>query len=445
MKHLLLILILIIYPAAAHALVPQVVTSPKGIPVWFVHDATTPTTTLSFAFRGGSEQDPAEKQGRAFLMAAALTEGTQDMPADVFQQLLADKNISLGFSAGREALTGSLRFLNRYHDTALELVREAIYRPAFHSNDVGRLQAQMLASLKRQESDADFRAARLMMQQTFGGTAYANAPRGTPKTIPALTPDDLRGLHRQAFTRANILVVVVGDTTASGAGKLADAVFGDLRAGTDGATQKVDRRNVGQTWFTPWMDSEQNTIMFSAPGLAMRDADYPAALILNDLVGAGGFRAMLMEQLRKGLGATYGISASLQHLDGANFTMGSTSVQPPMTREAMQLIRDSWGSVRALPFSDSQVAVSKNYLQSAFSRDLISSQAVASYLLGLRIARLPANYADTLPKQLESVTRDDLSRVAARLYDPTQLSFVVAGPKKVEPADRTINNIWTVQ
>lgn len=442
-KYFLLLFLFLSSPA--HAMTVDEVTSPRGLNVWFVQDKTTPTVTVSFAFRGGTETDPESKQGLAFLMANAMTEGTADMPADVFQQVLSDRNIALGFTAARESVSGSLRYLLRYQDTALELARSALHMPAFRAADIARLQAQMLAALRQQEADPGFRAARLTMRQVFDNHPYGFAARGTPQSVKAISPTDVRAAHKKQFTRARLLVVVVGDTTAAEAGKIADKLFADLPKGTAPTLTSTARQNVGAVWYSPWSASEQNSIVFTAPGVAVTDPDYPAALILNDLVGAGGFRALLMNRLRQEMGATYGISAGLQSLDALAFTMGQSSVAAETTDTAIQLIRSTWGEVRELPFSGDDIAVSKNYLQSSFSRDLTSSQAVASYLLGLRISRLPRDYAEQLPQALATVTETDLTRVAARLYDPQQLSFVVVGQTIPSAKSRTVTSLWSAE
>lgn len=445
MRFAAILLSVLLSAMPAQAMTVTETTSPRGISVWFVQDATTPTVTVGFAFRGGTEMDPPDQQGRAYLMASALTEGSTEMEADVFKQLLNDRNISMGFTAARESVSGTVRYLLRYEDTALDLARAAIHNPAFRANDIARLQAQMLASLRQQEADPDFRAARLTMQQVFQGHAYSLAARGTPQTIKNIKADGVRAAHKKQFTRAGLLVVVVGDTTAQHAAAIADSLFADLPKGHTASIPPTVRQNVGHVWYSPWAASEQNSLSFTAPGVAVTDPDYPAALVLNDLAGAGGFRALLMNRLREELGATYGISAGLQSMDALAFTMGHTSVQHDATNSAMRLIRDTWGAVRDVPFDDAAIDISKNYLQSSFSRDLTSSQAIADYLLGLRLARLPRDYADTFPEALAAVTRDDLLRVAARLYDPQSLSFVVVGPTAPDAKDRTITNIWTVE
>lgn len=437
-----LLILLLLWPVHARAMVIQEITTPRGIAVWFVPDRTTPTLTVRFAFQGGSEADPATKAGRAHLMAAALNEGTAELEADTFQQLLADRNITLSFSAGREQVGGTLRYLRRYEETALTLAHDALRQPAFRTEDVARLQAQTLAILQTEATDPDFRAARLTMRQVFGAHAYGQAARGTPTSIKGITPADLRALHREQFTRARLLVAVVGDASTTEVARVVDRLFGALPAGEKWVAPQLTRQHIGALWYSPWTASEQNTIVFTAPAVSPHNADYPAALILNDLTGAGGFRALLMERLRQDLGATYGISAGMQNVAALDFTMGQTSVAPAETASTLALIRDTWAEATRMPFSDEAIAISKNYLSSSFTRDLTSSGAIANYVLGLRLAALPKDYATRLPAALAAVTPADLERVAARLYDPAALSFVVVGPSAPAGATKSLPDIW---
>lgn len=70
---LLLVSFLLPLPAFAAVKIEEV-TSAGGIKAWLVRDDKLPLIALHFAFRGGVEQDPADKQGLAELTAALLTE-----------------------------------------------------------------------------------------------------------------------------------------------------------------------------------------------------------------------------------------------------------------------------------------------------------------------------------------------------------------------------------
>ncbi|MGE3769694.1 MAG: M16 family metallopeptidase [Bdellovibrionales bacterium] len=409
-----------------------------------MHDDTTPSMTISFAFRGGSEEDPQGEQGRAHMMASLLTEGTTTMPAIEFQQRLNDYNITLGFEAGRESIQGTLRFLTRYQGEAVTLARAALMAPAFRAEDLARLQQQMLAVLKNSESDPEWRAQRLTMQQMYGGTSYGHAARGTPETLPNLKRESITAAWTRHLTRARLVITAIGAPSPDEAAKIIDNIFGDLPDGSVWQPPAIAIRERGTTWYSLWEGSKQNSIMFSAPALLPTDADYPAALVLTDILGGGGFRSLLMDSLRQTLGATYGSSLYIMPLQAAPAFMGQTAVVADKTDAVIGLIRRLWAE---LPdnLNDERIKDSVTYITGSLTRELTSAPAIADYYLGLRLQHLPSDHAARLTRQLQALTIDDLRNLAKRLYTERTPSFVVVGPVRPAGTTQTITDIWAEQ
>ena len=62
------------------------VVSPGGIEAWLVREPSVPLIAVDFAFRGGANQDPADKPGVANMVAALLDEGAGELDAKAFQR-----------------------------------------------------------------------------------------------------------------------------------------------------------------------------------------------------------------------------------------------------------------------------------------------------------------------------------------------------------------------
>ena len=114
-----------ISPSQAAAKI-QHLTSPGGIEVWFVQDATVPLIAMEYSFAGGSAQDPKDKPGVANLVGDLLDEGSGDLDSKTFHERLDRRAIELSFSATRDYFRGSLRMLRDNKDEAFELLRMSL-------------------------------------------------------------------------------------------------------------------------------------------------------------------------------------------------------------------------------------------------------------------------------------------------------------------------------
>jgi zinc protease len=57
-------------------------------------------------------------------------------------------------------------------------------------------------------------------------------------------------------------------------------------------------------------------------------------------------------------------------------------------------------------------------------------------MVGMQMEGLPIDYIETRNDKVNAVTVEDVNRVAAELYDPEALHFVVVGrPEGIEPSN----------
>jgi zinc protease len=124
------ILVALALPASAATEIERIV-SPGGIEAWLVRDTTLPLIAIDFAFRGGSNQDPADRAGLANLMVDLLDEGAGNLDARAYHERIENNAIGLSFSASRDYIAGSLHTLVDHRDQAFELLKLALTAPRF--------------------------------------------------------------------------------------------------------------------------------------------------------------------------------------------------------------------------------------------------------------------------------------------------------------------------
>ena len=116
--------------AARAEIAIQEVTSPGGITAWLVEEHGIPFTALEIRFRGGTSLDLPGKRGAVNLMTATLEEGAGDLDAQGFAEARDALAATFGFSAGKDSVSVSARFLTENRDQAVDLLRQASSTPA---------------------------------------------------------------------------------------------------------------------------------------------------------------------------------------------------------------------------------------------------------------------------------------------------------------------------
>jgi len=181
-------------------------------------------------------------------------------------------------------------------------------------------------------------------------------------------------------------------------------------------------------------DVPQSVAVFGQGGIDRDDPDFYAAYVLNYIFGGGGFASRLTEEVREKRGLAYGVSTYLNTLEHSAVWQGQVATQNERVAESLHLIRDEWRRMAETGPIAEELSDAKTYLTGSFPLRLTSTGSLAGFLVDIQLQELGIDYVEKRNGLIESVTLDDVKRVAARLMTPDRLSFVIVGrPKGIEP------------
>jgi zinc protease len=415
---------------SAHATRIERVVSPGGIEAWVVHERS-PLIAMEFAFIGGSEQDPPDKLGVAYLAASVWDDGAGDLDAKAFHSKLEDKSIGLSFNAGRDHVRGSLRTLTANRDEAFEYLRLALTAPRFDTDAVERARGQLVSRLQRGTTSPNDIASRTWWQAAFPDHPYGRPVTGTPESVARISVDDLKSYTRRVLARGKLKVAIVGDIDAADVGALLDRTFGALPAEPElTAVPDVLMQGLGRRIVVP-MEVPQAVVTFGTRGIGRSDPDFMAAYIVNHILGGGAFSSRLYQEVREKRGLAYGVSDSLTWFDHTAVLVGGTATRSAVTGEAIGIIEQEIRRLADAGPVEQEVADAKSYLEGSYALGLDTSSKVAGQLVQMQLDHLGIDYIDRRSSMIEAVTLADTKRVAKRLLDAGLLVTVVGQPQGV--------------
>jgi zinc protease len=423
----LILALLIAFSFPANAVTIQEVESARGVTAWLVEDHSIPVVTVHVAFRGGAALDPAAKAGLASLTCDLLDEGAGELDSSAYQGKLEDLATRLSFGAGEDTTGVSVRSVTANLAPSLALLKLALAAPRFDDAAVARVKSQLAASLARDERQPRTIADRAWRKAMFGDHPYARRLRGSTETIAAITVDDMRGFVRDRLARDVMLVAVVGDITAEQLKPLLDDTLGDLPAhAAPGTVPPLKPREEGETLVAK-LPIPQSVVVFGQPGLKRVDPDWYAALVVNHILGGGGFSSRLTEEVREKRGLAYSIFSALQPMAMGGVIVGGVGTEKARVGQSIALVRSEWQRMRDDGPTATELANAKTYLTGSFPLSLDSTGRIAATLIDIMRDRLGIDYLNRRDALIDGVSLDDARRVAKRLFDPAALTFVVVG------------------
>jgi zinc protease len=252
--------------------------------------------------------------------------------------------------------------------------------------------------------------------------------------VATIARADLSDFASRQFRRNTLIIGAVGDITPAELAPLVDRIFGALPQGeadpalpeatpADGGALLVKRSAV-----------PQSSVTFGQVGLKRDDPDWYAALVVNEILGGGGFRGRLMKEIREKRGLAYGVSTGLVAYRHAGLILGSVATENARVAESIALIREAWQRMRDKGPTEDELRDAKTYLTGSFPLGLDSTKRIAGVLVAMQRDRLGIDYLDRRAALISGVTLNQARAVAHRLYDPARLSFAVVGdPSGLQP------------
>lgn len=420
-------LFVLVTTGVASAVQIEKVVSKGGIEAYFVRDTSVPLVSIEFLFRGGAALDPDGKTGLANLTSSLLDEGAGEMDSQAFQARLQNLSIQLGFDAGYDSFSGSLKTLNRNRAEAVRLLQLALLQPRFDASAVERMTGEIISGIKQRSSRPGYLARRVWQQAVFPKHPYGRPVSGTEDSLTKITVDDMRAFMRANLTKDRLVVGVSGDITKDELGTLLDEAFGGLPE--KAATSAVPEAKPEGLGFTFVLNRQvpQSVAIFGLPGLSRKDPDFYAAYVMNHILGGGSFSSWLYDEVREKRGLAYSIYSYLQPRKEAPFWMGSVATANAGMAKSVDLIRTQVRKMYEEGVTDAELENAKLYINGSYPLRFTSSDRVAGILASIQFNDLGIDYLDRRAGLVDKVTKEDIARVAKRFLDPAKLTFSVVG------------------
>jgi predicted Zn-dependent peptidase len=327
--------------------------------------------------------------------------------------------------------------LARHLPRFLELLSDVVRNPAFPPSDFERVQDQRLVALLQQRDQPQAIAARTFVREFWGDHPYGHPLSGTPDSVKAMSPAELRAFHARHYRPDAAELVVVGDVTEAALRPSLEKALGrGWRRPRSARPAPLAPRPPEAPFHTVVLEkagAPQTYVLLAAPGVARSSPDQVAAGVAFQVLG-GGTSSRLFRNLREEKGYTYGVyaSADARRLAGASIIAGS--VRADVTGAALRELLAEARRLREEPVSDAELADAKAGLVLSLPAEFATAGSIAGRLADLAVHDLPDDHWNRYAAEVRRVTGEDVRRVAERTLDPAHLTVVLVGaPEVVRP------------
>jgi zinc protease len=392
----------------------------------------------------GGTIDQAEKSGVAVFTAGMLNLGTKTRSAVDIANELQSIGASVNGGAGWDLTNLSMQTLSKHLDQALDIYSDVIVNPAFPAAELESIRRRQLVGFLQRKSSPTAVADLVYNKVLYGNQPYGRQLSGDEKSVKAMTREDLTAFYATNYHPNNGTLIVVGDVdNKTLMPKLERAFAGWKAGGTASAPAAVTTATMTAKpgiYFVDKPGAPQSSVFIGQVGIERSNPDYYAVQVMNSILGGGG-TARLYMNLREDKGYTYGAYSGFDVRRGAGPFAASGQIQTGSTKEAItEFIKEINGIRGSIPVTTSELETNKQALIRRFPSGFETVGQISSQLSNLVIYGLPDNTFNEYIAKVNSVTLEDVNRVANKYLTPDKMAIVIVGDRKaVEPGLKQLN------
>lgn len=417
---------------------PFTTTLDNGLKVVLFTERRLPLVSFRLAFLAGDAGDPVDKVGTTSAVASMLTEGTANYSSRELAEKIERLGASLSANSSEDFFVIAASALSIYSSDILQLMGETVFRATFPETELDLYKRNTIENLKFQRSQPGFLANEQVARIIYGEHPYGRISP-TSDDIEKLSREQLMDFYSKLLIPNNAVLIAVGDIDKEEFLDEINLHLGGWAAGDVPAAEfaQPPERSRRTLTIVDRPGSAQANIVLANIAFPRSNPDYFAALVMNQILGAGASSRVFMN-LREEKGYTYGAYTRLDTKRLAGDFEATAEVRTQVTGDSVREFFYELERIRKEAVSEQELTDAKNFLTGVFPIRAETQEGLTNLIVNQQLYDLPEDYLQTYRQKIDAITIEDVQRVANKYVHPDRLAMIIVGDAaEVLPQVRT--------
>ncbi|MDE3198380.1 MAG: insulinase family protein, partial [Acidobacteriota bacterium] len=376
-----------------------------------------------------------DQQAAAIMAGATLMRGTQQKTRQQIQDEMDRLQAQINVTGSVNSATASIQTTRENFPAALRLAGEILKEATIPESEFELVRKERITGLESSKSEPQALAPTRLQQVLYpfpkGDIRSVRPIDEQIDEIRAAKIEDARAFYKKFYGASHGELAVVGDFDAAAAKKAISDLFGDWKTDAPYSRIRYGFTKVAPADETIETPDKKNAAFFAGLRLNVsdEDADYPALVFGNFMLGGGFLNSRLATRIRQKDGLSYGVgsvvSAKSIEKDGMFQTY---AIAAPQNMEKVEAaFKDELNKALKDGFTQNEIEEArKGWLQSRVLQRS-SDRSLAGLLTSRDYEGRTLVWDETFENKVSSLTEQEIVEGMRRNIDPAQITIVKAG------------------
>jgi predicted Zn-dependent peptidase len=359
------------------------------------------------------------------LFKGTKTRGYRQIPGDI--EKLGG---SINAFTGREATCYYVKSLSSNLFASIDVLSDIMTNSLFDQAEIDKERQVIIEEMKMVEDVPDDWGSDLITESIFRGSELERRVIGTRDSVSAITRDDMLGYMAERYTADSIVISCSGMFDEEALREKLEAGFGAF-ASVVTAPRSYTPGSAGPQRECTIREIEQTHLFLGTNGLKFLDDDVYALNLYSAILG-GGMSSRLFTAVREEKGLAYSVySADAPYVEDGQFVIYAGVAHDKLTA-ALGAMKDVIVKLAEDGVHEEELSRVKEQYKGGF---VFRGESNSSrmFTIGRNMILLDRIITDEeILAKIDSITGEDVRRIAARFADLSKYSAVVIGGQPVD-------------
>jgi predicted Zn-dependent peptidase len=373
----------------------------------------------------GSRHEDRQTNGLAHFIEHMLFKGTRNRTAfDIASAIDSVGGVMNAFT-GKELTSFYIKIPDYHLAMAIDLLSDIFKNSLFDPEEISKEKSVVLQEINMLDDSPDDYIHDFFDEKFWKDHSLGYPVLGTKALVEGFSRDAVVGFVNDRYRGENVVITA--------AGNLKHDVLVEL---VNGAFRSVDRK-VRQNGITaPEVSAgiaviekelEQIHLVMGCPAPSSVDPRRYPSFLLNAVLG-GSMSSRLFQEIREKRGLAYAVHSYLSPYNDVGMLGIYVGTSRDSIRNVIGLIFDELSRITAQSLTELELQSAKELIKGNFLLSMESTDNRMSRLAKNEITFREHVPAETVVREIDAVTQEDVKALAAEMFTPATIGMAAIGP-----------------